>query len=409
MGLDNVDDSAVKDLKVFLCDFFCDKIKAMASIEDDKEREKYIECLVKAAEGADNLTDSFEQFESFSVVASGKENEVKRETVGEVTEEKNTDTILKSEVDKKAEDKGKEPLKGTGTPKKEDSSKTFKETTGNDSIKSILPGNKSNIIGNGLAPTIKIDAPALPKIPNIFEGIFNNSDGKKQEEVKNDTSSKQDVEEAVSKEEVHEDEVMAENGSEVKTESKAEKSNATNNLNGEVDYHNVVTPVIKPEEVIPTSTVISTVPEAGTTSVSEVEPVAPVVNDNILSIPAPRPNDSNVSPLVAAYSNNVHVPVAQTPVVSSNGVMQIRKLSEDRVKAILVNKGQIERLSNSLAQQKGLLGFEQVQSSSNQMEIEAMMNRAGQLYREGKKEEAQELYNKISEMNKANVLVKRAA
>ena len=408
MGLDNVDDSAVKDLKVFLCDFFCDKIKAMASIEDDEEREKYIECLVKAAEGADNLTDSFEQFESFSVVASGKENVQKKVKVDEVVEEKSTVPIVKNEivkeknVDTVAKNeviKGDSPLKVDDTSKKKESvqgNKPVKETISNGPIKSILPENKSNIIGNGLAPTIKIDAPALPKIPNIFEGIFNNNEDKKAEEPKDDSTSKQGVEETavVEKEE---------------KKPEVEKNNATNNLNGEVDYHNVVTPVIKPEEVIPISTVISTVPEAGTTSVSEVEPVAPVVNDNILSIPAPRPNDSNVSPLVAAYSNNALVPVAQTPVVSSNGVMQIRKLSEDRVKAILVNKGQIERLSNSLAQQKGLLGFEQVQSSSNQMEIEAMMNRAGQLYREGKKEEAQELYNKISEMNKANVLVKRAA
>lgn len=408
MGLDNVDDSAVKDLKVFLCDFFCDKIKAMASIEDDEEREKYIECLVKAAEGADNLTDSFEQFESFSVVASGKENVQKKVKVDEVVEEKSTVPIVKNEivkeknVDTVAKNeviKGDSPLKVDDTSKKKESvqgNKPVKETISNGPIKSILPENKSNIIGNGLAPTIKIDAPALPKIPNIFEGIFNNNEDKKAEETKDDSTSKQGVEETavVEKEE---------------KKPEVEKNNATNNLNGEVDYHNVVTPVIKPEEVIPISTVISTVPEAGTTSVSEVEPVAPVVNDNILSIPAPRPNDSNVSPLVAAYSNNALVPVAQTPVVSSNGVMQIRKLSEDRVKAILVNKGQIERLSNSLAQQKGLLGFEQVQSSSNQMEIEAMMNRAGQLYREGKKEEAQELYNKISEMNKANVLVKRAA
>lgn len=408
MGLDNVDDSAVKDLKVFLCDFFCDKIKAMASIEDDEEREKYIECLVKAAEGADNLTDSFEQFESFSVVASGKENVQKKVKVDEVVEEKSTVPIVKNEivkeknVDTVAKNeviKGDAPLKVDDTSKKKESvqgNKPVKETISNGPIKSILPENKSNIIGNGLAPTIKIDAPALPKIPNIFEGIFNNNEDKKAEEPKDDSTSKQGVEETavVEKEE---------------KKPEVEKNNATNNLNGEVDYHNVVTPVIKPEEVIPISTVISTVPEAGTTSVSEVEPVAPVVNDNILSIPAPRPNDSNVSPLVAAYSNNALVPVAQTPVVSSNGVMQIRKLSEDRVKAILVNKGQIERLSNSLAQQKGLLGFEQVQSSSNQMEIEAMMNRAGQLYREGKKEEAQELYNKISEMNKANVLVKRAA
>ena len=408
MGLDNVDDSAVKDLKVFLCDFFCDKIKAMASIEDDEEREKYIECLVKAAEGADNLTDSFEQFESFSVVASGKENVQKKVKVDEVVEEKSTVPIVKNEivkeknVDTVAKNeviKGDSPLKVDDTSKKKESvqgNKPVKETISNGPIKSILPENKSNIIGNGLAPTIKIDAPALPKIPNIFEGIFNNNEDKKAEETKDDSTSKQGVEETavVEKEE---------------KKPEVEKNNATNNLNGEVDYHNVVTPVIKPEEAIPISTVISTVPEAGTTSVSEVEPVAPVVNDNILSIPAPRPNDSNVSPLVAAYSNNALVPVAQTPVVSSNGVMQIRKLSEDRVKAILVNKGQIERLSNSLAQQKGLLGFEQVQSSSNQMEIEAMMNRAGQLYREGKKEEAQELYNKISEMNKANVLVKRAA
>lgn len=404
MGLDNVNDSAVKDLKVFLCDFFCEKIKNIVSIEDDEEKEEYIECLVKAAEGADNLTDSFEQFENFSVVTSEKKDVQKEVKAGEVIEKKTTLPTVKNEAVKEKsvgtaakneEIKGGVPLKVDDISKRKESAqsnKPVKEEISNGSIKSILPESKPSV-GSGLAPTIKIEASSLPKIPNIFEGIFNNNEDKKTEETKVDSTSKQSVEETAGGE-------KEEKKPEVGNNSEVGENNATNNLNGEIDYHNVVTPVIKAEEVIPTSTVIPNVPEDVTSNAT---------NDNILSIPVPRPSDNNVSPLVAAYSHNAPAPVAQTSAVSSNEVMQIRKLSEDRAKAILVNKEQIGKLGNSLAQQKILLGFEQVQSFSNQMEIEAMMNKAGELYREGKKDEAQELYNKISEMNKANVLVKKVA
>ncbi len=92
--------------------------------------------------------------------------------------------------------------------------------------------------------------------------------------------------------------------------------------------------------------------------------------------------------------------------------MKILKLKADKVKAILVSKKQIDKLKASKELQKNALDFGVVQSDNNntvsnisdiqssQAQIEELMNKASALYKEGKVQEAQELYAKISELNK---------
>ena len=110
---------------------------------------------------------------------------------------------------------------------------------------------------------------------------------------------------------------------------------------------------------------------------------------------------------MAAYTNGTVQ--RNDTILNSDVKIKMLKLSSDKVKAILVNKNQLERLTSSLAKQQQLLDFGQVSVTPSQNDIEAMMSRAKQLYNEGKQKEAQQLYDEISQINKTNVLIKKAA
>ena len=76
-------------------------------------------------------------------------------------------------------------------------------------------------------------------------------------------------------------------------------------------------------------------------------------------------------------------------------------------KAILVTKNQYEKLSDSKNTQEALANFKQKKKSidknnytQKQEDIEKMLEEANALYKEGKTEEAQVLYDKISQLNK---------
>lgn len=126
--------------------------------------------------------------------------------------------------------------------------------------------------------------------------------------------------------------------------------------------------------------------------------------------------DSSVvtnTPDVRESVNDVNNVLVNEPVQNSVSVTtQIRKLSDTKPKAILVNRKQFSKLVASKDTQVALLDFglqSGVQNSNNsQKNLEEMITRAGLLYKEGKVQEAQALYNEISQLNKSNgnVLVK---
>lgn len=128
--------------------------------------------------------------------------------------------------------------------------------------------------------------------------------------------------------------------------------------------------------------------------------------------------DSSVvtnTPDVRESVNDVNNVLVNEPVQNSVSVTtQIRKLSDTKPKAILVNRKQLSKLVASKDTQVALLDFglqSGVQSTNNsQKNLEEMMARASLLYKEGKVQEAQALYNEISQLNKSNgnVLVKTA-
>lgn len=126
--------------------------------------------------------------------------------------------------------------------------------------------------------------------------------------------------------------------------------------------------------------------------------------------------DSSVvtnTPDVRESVNDVNNVLVSEPVQNSVSVTtQIRKLSDTKPKAILVNRKQFSKLVASKDTQVALLDFglqSGVQNSNNsQKNLEEMITRASLLYKEGKVQEAQALYNEISQLNKSNgnVLVK---
>lgn len=86
------------------------------------------------------------------------------------------------------------------------------------------------------------------------------------------------------------------------------------------------------------------------------------------------------------------------------------KDNSNKAKAILVSVNQINKLVSSKESQKQLLDFGTIQAEETN-DIEALLSKAGALYHEGKVDEAQALYDKVSQINKnkENVLVKKAA
>ena len=103
--------------------------------------------------------------------------------------------------------------------------------------------------------------------------------------------------------------------------------------------------------------------------------------------------------------------IAVTP--SEDSEVEHEKFLKDnsnKAKAILVSVNQINKLISSKESQKKLLDFGAIQPEESN-DIEALLSKAGTLYHEGKVDEAQALYDKVSQINKAkvNVLVKKAA
>lgn len=160
-------------------------------------------------------------------------------------------------------------------------------------------------------------------------------------------------------------------------------------------------------------------------SSNDVIPQAPLATDvplqnKSLEENAPSENNNAFSEIFKNANKGVeeNVPnevpagvVNNSPATNDNikVSMRILKMKPDRVKAILVSQKQIAKLKASKDLQKSALDFgisEGMSVSNNtpnvsvQAQIESLMAQASALYKEGKMQEAQELYAKISELNK---------
>ena len=370
MGLDN-NDSTIRDLKANLCDFFCQKIRELSEIEDVKKKDEYIACLIKVAENADNLSESFEQFDLLGIPLKIAESSSKKQEV--VDDETSKIEEDKTEVVDNSEAVSKPVVNTANLPVSEN-----KQVIPMPVKKEVVPEEKSKSV---LAPSIKIEAPVLPKMPNIFEGIFNNT---------RSTDNKVDTG------------VIKERGPSVNDEQQEMGQESTMNI-----------PSVSEGKESDLGKVM-TVPGVVSNNVNNNQVISIPRVDNVINSNSGNSNNAFTSPissLLAAYTNG---PVGTSEPVLNNGnglgtKTRIFKLSPDKVKAILVNKSQIEKLSASLDEQSRLLDFGQEAVMPKQYNIEEMMNRAKQLYNEGKQKEAQQLYDEISQINRANILVKKAA
>ena len=95
---------------------------------------------------------------------------------------------------------------------------------------------------------------------------------------------------------------------------------------------------------------------------------------------------------ILTQNSQVKVPVQNTK-------LSFVKNSNDKVKAILVNDSQFNKLKASRVVQTKMLGFG-MGASSDRAKIEDLMKKASVLYKEGKISEAQALYAEISSLNK---------
>lgn len=192
----------------------------------------------------------------------------------------------------------------------------------------------------------------------------------------------------------------------------------------------VNTPVAKPVEVanIPAPKPVDVVNKPVVSSVPPTK--APVVSTPVTSAPVTVPVvPTTKAPVEVAPMTSAPVTVA--PVVSVPTPVKTEVSSEDRkakfrfiktdstkVKAILVNEKQYNRLKASFLHQAKSVGtmINSEHHPASKEQIELLMRRASALYKEGKVKEAQALYSQISSMNKelnkqqgGNQLIKRAS
>ena len=152
-------------------------------------------------------------------------------------------------------------------------------------------------------------------------------------------------------------------------------------------------------------------------AINSVPPTkAPVVSTPVTSAPVAevKPAPATVAPVVSTPT-----PV-KTEVSSEDRTAKFRFIKTDstKVKAILVSEKQYNRLKASFLLQAKSVGamINSEHHPASREQIELLMRRASDLYKEGRVKEAQALYSQISSMNKelnkqqgGNQLIKRAS
>lgn len=166
-----------------------------------------------------------------------------------------------------------------------------------------------------------------------------------------------------------------------------------------------VAPTTVPQQIQPTSVVSTTAPQQNvappvvpTTAPQQVISTVPVTTPVEAIVPVTKPS---VIPTTAPQKSMTQILTqnSQVKVPVQNTKLSFVKNSNDKVKAILVNDSQFNKLKASRVVQTKMLGFG-MGASSDRAKIEDLMKKASVLYKEGKISEAQALYAEISSLNK---------
>lgn len=170
--------------------------------------------------------------------------------------------------------------------------------------------------------------------------------------------------------------------------------------NNSVAVEEAPIPISSNDRVVANSTVVKE--EAIPTNVSS-ENVIPVSVPPEGTVPVSISSEDTAS---VGGSEQVIAPgnPADVNVRAIASLEKFRRISDSPVKAIIVNDSQFNKLVSSLGLQTEQLDFG-ASSSDDNMSVEAMIEKANDLYSQGNKQAAEEIYNKINSMT----LVKKAA
>lgn len=447
-------------IKAELCDFLSARTKNLANIQNMEDREVYISMVVDASNQIENLTSLFSQFEKVDEILGFNHMVVSNNNfVGETNKNVNATGTISDEVVSETVNGGptEVPVDNTPVEVQTSSEKSVPDTAEKDAVEEervVIPLKKEESTGTGekadtvseAKDEVKTEIPVVetkeetkPE-PTVALGSEVSSGtaavstdkvsdikippvdlvipiGKATDDTKvsteESTGDKKDIVETAS---------VDSNNIDVKTTPLPFINITTTQSNdsGKVDdnsnnMNNAATipttnPFISSSEESSSNDVIPQAPLATDVPLQNkpLEEIAPSENNNAFSEIFKNANKGVEENVPNEVSSGV---VNNSPATNDNikVSMRILKMKPDRVKAILVSQKQIAKLKASKDLQKSALDFgisEGMDTSNNtpnvsvQAQIESLMAQASSLYKEGKMQEAQELYAKISELNK---------
>ncbi len=433
-------------IKAELCDFLSARTKNLANIQNMEDREVYISMVVDASNQIENLTSLFSQFEKVDEILGFNHTVAFNNSfVGETNESVNVvdnsstdtpDNNSPAEVQTNSEEsvpsvaeKGAVEEESVAMPlKKEESISTGEKvdtvSEAKDEVKTETPvveektkpeftvnSGSNDSTDTASATTDKMGDVKLPPADLVIPIGKATDDTKVSTEES--TGDKKDIVETAP---------VDSNNIDVKTtplpfinitttqsNDSGKVDDTSNNMNNDATIP-TTNPFISSSEDSSSNDVIPQVPLATDVPLQNkpLEEIAPSENNNAFSEIFKNANKGVEENVPNEVSSGV---VNNSPATNDNikASMRILKMKSDRVKAILVSQKQIAKLKASKDLQKSALDFgisEGIDTSNNtpnvsvQAQIESLMAQASALYKEGKMQEAQALYAKISELNK---------
>lgn len=404
-------------IKAELCDFLSARTKNLANIQNMEDREVYISMVVDASNQIENLTSLFSQFEKVDEILGFNHMVVSNNNfVGETNENVNATGTTSDEVVSETVNDGptEVPVDNTPVEVQTSSEKSVPDTAEKDAVeeeKVVIPLKKEESTGTAAVSTDKVSDIKIPPVDLVIPIGKATDDTKVSTEES--TGDKKDIVETAS---------VDSNNIDVKTtplpfinitttqsNDSGKVDDTSNNMNNDATIP-TTNPFISSSEESSSNDVIPQAPLATDVPLQNkpLEEIAPSENNNAFSEIFKNANKGVEENVLNEVSSGV---VNNSPATNDNikASMRILKMKPDRVKAILVSQKQIAKLKASKDLQKSALDFgisEGMDTSNNtpnvsvQAQIESLMAQASALYKEGKMQEAQELYAKISELNK---------
>lgn len=404
-------------IKAELCDFLSARTKNLANIQNMEDREVYISMVVDASNQIENLTSLFSQFEKVDEMLGFNHMVVSNNNfVGETNENVNATGTTSDEVVSETVNDGptEVPVDNTPVEVQTSSEKSVPDTAEKDAVeeeKVVIPLKKEESTGIAAVSTDKVSDIKIPPVDLVIPIGKATDDTKVSTEES--TGDKKDIVETAS---------VDSNNIDVKTtplpfinitttqsNDSGKVDDTSNNMNNDATIP-TTNPFISSSEESSSNYVIPQAPLATDVPLQNkpLEEIAPSENNNAFSEIFKNANKGVEENVLNEVSSGV---VNNSPATNDNikASMRILKMKPDRVKAILVSQKQIAKLKASKDLQKSALDFgisEGMDTSNNtpnvsvQAQIESLMAQASALYKEGKMQEAQELYAKISELNK---------